>query len=165
MLLCGLAVVAILAVVGWAQFTSRHDVYGTPTPLMEAVYSDSPERIEALVRAGGDVDGATSVGYTPLMEAAGPHVEVIDVLLELGADPNARIHHRGWTALTFAVVRGSVPATQALLRAGADLSVVATGGEFDGDTLCDIAERQLAAPSDDMAASPEDRQTVRDLVC
>ena len=63
--------------------------------------------IEALVRAGADLDQTDNTGRTPLHAAAQTHPEVFPLLLRLGADPNAR-DENGKTPLDYALVNRSL---------------------------------------------------------
>lgn len=62
-----------------------------------------------------------AAGYTPLMDAVEQnHLEVVKVLLELGADVNARGADVGQTALRIAAGEGSLEMARVLVEAGAD---------------------------------------------
>ena len=63
--------------------------------------------IEALVRAGANLEQTDSSGRTPLHAAAQTHPAVFPLLLRLGADPNAR-DADGKTPLDYALVNRSL---------------------------------------------------------
>jgi ankyrin repeat protein len=82
--------------------------------------------LKSLVQAGADVNSATS-GVPPLTVAAayGGDVEMVKLLLELGADPKARSDSRLATALHAAAGYGHVEIARILLDAGADVNALA----------------------------------------
>ena len=92
------------------------------TPLHNAAsYTEDPEVIAALLKAGADLEAAGSwYGATPLHLAASVNMslEVIDALLRAGADANARTSYSGPLLHTAARFRNPA-VVQALLNAGA----------------------------------------------
>jgi hypothetical protein len=84
--------------------------------------------IKALLTHGADVNLASAGGWSPLIGAAmsGAKPEVMDVLIDKGADINA---HNQWgcTALYYAAGYGSVRTVDHLLKRGA--AVPGTTGE------------------------------------
>ena len=95
---------------------------GTYTPLYLASQQGHGKLIEALVKAGGDVKAGTPNGTTPLMVAAASgEVDAVRVLIDNGADVNAKDGVRNQTALMYAAASNR-PAVIALLASkGADL--------------------------------------------
>ena len=113
--------------------------------LLTAIVDDNRSAVKALLKADADlstclIDEAklyeaaifhwTYVGDTPLhMAAAGYRVEIVDLLLMAGADPNANMNHRRSTPLHYAAdgyITGpawnperQVQTIQRLLEAGA----------------------------------------------
>ena len=91
------------------------------TPLFDAVFRPAlwnhyvgpwPTRgntpvIEALVRAGADLDQADGAGRTPLHAAAQTYPAVFPLLLRLGADPNVR-DANGKTPMDYALENRSL---------------------------------------------------------
>lgn len=61
------------------------------TILMFAGFYSKPELIDALIKAGSDVNAVDDEGYTPLMAAAlGNNLEAVNILINAGADVNAK---------------------------------------------------------------------------
>ena len=91
------------------------------TPLMHAAKGDHVEAVKLLLAAGADVNAHDNprIGSTALNEVAGDgSFEMIEVLLEAGADPTIR----GWmnlNALDRARSRVRAPAIYAMLEAAA----------------------------------------------
>ena len=104
----------------------------------------------ALIKAGADVNfGEETLGLTPLIEAAGniaaaiyyggperetDHLEVIQLLIEAGADVNLPTRD-GYRPLMAAASSGSIKAVKLLLRAGAEVNVA----DNQGDTALILA--------------------------
>jgi ankyrin repeat protein len=91
--------------------------------------SASPERIDALIKAGADVNAANRYGVTPLsLAAASGDGRVISLLLKAGASTkaaNASLRD-GRTLLMLASRTGKVDAIQQLIAHGADLNATET---------------------------------------
>lgn len=64
-----------------------------PTPLAIAVRAGEVEATEALLTEGADVNQPSEAGHTPLLVAvlSGQSVEMVEILLDAGADREARI--------------------------------------------------------------------------
>ncbi|HEX6992767.1 MAG TPA: ankyrin repeat domain-containing protein, partial [Gammaproteobacteria bacterium] len=106
------------------------------TPFLRAAQSGDLELIELLLAHGADPEIATADNVTPLMVASGigwvegvtyewspeQTFEVVKLLLELGADPNARETLDGRTALMGAAHKGRNEVVQILVDHGADLA-------------------------------------------
>jgi len=98
------------------------------TPLVAAAASGDLNAVKSLVAHGADVNQKpTGIGgETPLIIAIvhGNNEEVIDFLLEHGADPNIK-SHTGMTALMYAVGMGDSQSNlvRKLVAAGADVNV------------------------------------------
>lgn len=91
------------------------------TALHWAAMKDDVKLARRLIRAGAIVNAATRLdAYTPLLIAAtNGHAELIDVLLQAGADPKSATAN-GTTGLMFAAASGSVEAVKLLLDRGTD---------------------------------------------
>lgn len=73
--------------------------------------------VKQLILGGADVNNAGAYNYTPLMEAVnGNQVELIQLMLDKGANPNAR-DVEGYTALMFATKKGAEKSLAVLLNA------------------------------------------------
>jgi uncharacterized protein len=94
------------------------------TALHYAAFFGSPEAVRALVAAGADLEArSTNQEFapeaTPLHSAvAAGRMDNAEVLLEAGADPNAR-QHGGFTPLMEAEQRGDLDLAELLIQHGA----------------------------------------------
>ncbi len=99
--------------------------------LRDAARRGDAARVEALIRQGANVNAATAAGLTPLIEAAAwGRTGVARVLIEAGADPDAR-HRELGTALDAAQRNGHRDIVEMLRHRGAKGS-----GKSVGDTVC-----------------------------
>ncbi len=90
-----------------------------------------------LLAAGADVNARSDNPFAvlPIHSAvAGDRDDVVAVLVEAGADVNARQTH-GWTPLHGAAQNGSLASVERLLAAGADRAAM----NDDGTTALDLA--------------------------
>ncbi len=96
---------------------------GGETPLMTAARVGSLNSVKTLLAHGATVDGKDDRrGQTALIWAAAEgHANVVEVLIEVGADFRIRLAS-GFTPLLFAVREGHADVVQALLKAGADVN-------------------------------------------
>lgn len=94
---------------------------GGETPLMTAARTGRLGPVRALLARGAAVDAAEERrGQTALMWAAAEgHAEVVQQLIEAGADLRRRLPS-GFTPLLFAVREGRLDVVRVLLQAGAD---------------------------------------------
>ncbi len=75
-----------------------------------------------MTEAGGDIDRASELGWTPLLYAAyAGNVDLVAALVEAGADVNFR-STAGKTALIHAARQGHLEMVRILLAAGADVA-------------------------------------------
>ena len=78
---------------------------------------------------GADVNALNQQGKTPLHEAVEVNcVEVAKLLLDYGADLNAKTGDEGHNALYYAVMHGHIEMTKFLMDQGADLEATSVGG-------------------------------------
>ena len=100
------------------------------TALHFAAFFGKPEAARLLLDRGADVDarGRGWMTGTPLHSAAsGRHVDVVEILLAAGADPNAR-QSGGWTPLHSGAHNGDVATVALMITAGADLEAESDDG-------------------------------------
>jgi ankyrin repeat protein len=95
---------------------------GTYTPLYLASQQGHAAIIQALVKAGGDVKAGTPNGTTPLMVAAtSGDVDAVRVLIDNGADVNAKDGVRLQTPIMYAAAANRAAVITLLASKGADL--------------------------------------------
>lgn len=98
---------------------------GGVTLLMRAATLGHRAMVEALLKAGADVNARDERGFTPLFHGCyngdedRGHPEVVEMLLAAGADKEAKIGY-GVRPLMYAAGNGEAGVVQALLAAGAD---------------------------------------------
>jgi ankyrin repeat protein len=103
------------------QATTRE---GAITPLLMACQNGNVTIIEALLKAGADVNAVKSNGTTPLMMAAASgSASAVETLLAHGANVNAKELAHGQTALMFAAALNRAAVIKILMANGADASV------------------------------------------
>jgi hypothetical protein len=102
------------------------------TPFVRAVADDDAESVARFLGDGEPVDQRESRGLTPLMWAARTDsVRSMAVLIDAGADVNARDTSNRWTPLMHAVHTQSAGAVKLLLERGASPNAV----EYDGQLV------------------------------
>jgi uncharacterized protein len=102
------------------------------TPLMKAVKANDVNRVAELIAEGADVDQLDPNGDPPLVQAAYlGHDEITRLLLEAGADLDARDPGMKATALHAAAYAGRTGAAQLLVQHGIDVNVQ---GPYNGYT-------------------------------
>lgn len=95
---------------------------GAYTPLYLASQHGHASLIQALIKAGGDVKTGTTNGTTPLMAAAASgDVDAVRVLIENGADVNAKDGVRQQTPLMYAAASNRAAVITLLVSKGADV--------------------------------------------
>jgi ankyrin repeat protein len=93
--------------------------HGGETALLFAARAGDLESAKLLVASGANVQDADAWGVSAMVLAAhAGHRDVVEFLLEQGADPNASAP--GFTALHLAIMRRDEPMAAALLARGAD---------------------------------------------
>ena len=96
---------------------------GNYTPLHLASSQANSALVETLLEGGANVNATTTNSLATALHLAAQTVggaESVKVLLEHGADPNAREGSAGQTPLMFAAARNRVESVELLLEAGAD---------------------------------------------
>jgi ankyrin repeat protein len=97
---------------------------GGYTPLLMASKNGDAPMIGTLLTAGADANGATTNGTTALMLAASAgRADAVTLLVERGANVNAKENARAETALTFAAASGRADVIRVLTAHGADTMV------------------------------------------
>ena len=95
---------------------------GSYTPLFVASQQGHAGVIDALVKAGADVNAGTPNGTTPLMAAAASgEVEAVKVLLDQGANVNGKDGIRSQTPLMYAAAANRAAVIEILTARGADV--------------------------------------------
>jgi ankyrin repeat protein len=98
------------------------------TPLMQAAVYAGPEVMRLLLSRGADPNAANEAGSTALMWSIGD-MSKVRILVDTGADVNARFPGTGVTPLTLAARHtGSAPIVKLLIAKGADINAVEKSG-------------------------------------
>ncbi|KAI1747413.1 hypothetical protein F4782DRAFT_552082 [Xylaria castorea] len=138
------ALIMLLKEGAWPDFT----ISGTGnTPLHLAVRRQDKISVALLLHKGARVDAKTTGGTTPLVmtanqfrsELSADHAEVLDHLLQYGANVNERAGAQRRTALHWAVTAGCAQAVVRLLEAGADVHLQ----DWDGCDAMRLAVKYL----------------------
>ncbi|MBR6412161.1 MAG: ankyrin repeat domain-containing protein [Alphaproteobacteria bacterium] len=97
------------------------------TYLMLAMSSKDPKVLEALIKAGADVNAKTEDGNTPIMGASS--AQFVKILKKAGAKVNEK-NDMGWTPLALACHHGNSETVSALIEVGADIHFK-VGGQYN----------------------------------
>jgi len=113
------------------------------TPLHLASFFSQPDAAAELLRHGADPNAVATNGTKLAVihsAAASGNKEVVKLVLEAGANPNAQ-QEGGYTALHSAAMRKNIEMVRALLEAGADPAISTN----DGRTARDFGGEEVAA--------------------
>lgn len=95
------------------------------TPLMKAALNGQYDAVIKLLEKGAAVDLVDKGGYSALMLAASNNfAEIVELLIQHGADINRIELSHGWTALIWAAKLGHKETVDVLLKHQADRSVL-----------------------------------------
>lgn len=111
------------------RLTRTHDADGW-TPLHLAAHYGHPETVAILLHNNTPVNirSANQMANTPLHAAlAGRRADVVKILVDAGADVNAR-QHGGWVPLHSAAANGDRAMVDLLIARGADRNAVNDAG-------------------------------------
>lgn len=116
-----------LSVLEFARYAGRQEILaaliaaGPPLDIFEAASLDDAKTVALHAKNDAQRDARDAAGRTALHHAARTDAcAALVVLIDAGAEVNARAEASGETPLHLAVARGSVGAARLLLRAGAD---------------------------------------------
>lgn len=109
---------------------------GQDLQLIEAAEAGDLATLEALIKAGADVNARDYIGETALMHAAlNGNVAIVKALIDAGADVNAATSEwtdlatRRWTALMLAAEYSHPDVVEALIQGGADVNARDSNGK------------------------------------
>lgn len=93
------------------------------TPLSWAAQEDKPHLVRAFIRSGVSIEEEDRGQYRPLMRALEQgHSAMAQLLIDEGADVNAKHSRFGWSALIWASRRGDKSIARHLIEKGADVN-------------------------------------------
>jgi ankyrin repeat protein len=108
------------------------------TALHMAAYNGHSETVKILIEHGATIDCRDTEGKTPLLHACtGAFAETVEILLNAGADVNARESTEGFTPLMMGAGLGQADVVRVLLQHDADKAM----RDDDGDAATDHARK------------------------
>ncbi len=108
------------------------------TPLMKAALNGQTAAVNKLLEKDAAVDLVDKGGYSAMMLAASNNFSnIVEILLQHGADVNRVETSNGWTALIWAAKQGHDATVQTLLKHHADPSIK----DYSGSTALDYARQ------------------------
>lgn len=117
--------------------------YGA-TPMSEAAVVSNVAVLTALLAANADPDAANADGQTALMVVArSANVAAAELLIEHGANVNAREQRKGQTALMWAVAQSQPTMAATLLAHGADVDARSTVSEWERMVTAEPRQKNL----------------------
>jgi len=98
--------------------------------LFEAARLGRTDMIEPLLKAGVDLDGYDTRGFTPLILAAySGHFDTVETLIDAGANPCKPDANQGNTAQMGVAFKGEDVIAERLLKAGCDVNARNNAGQ------------------------------------
>jgi len=120
----------------FSSFQINKDLNGYGTLLIQCVKSGNPAMVQMALRYGASVNLGDEQNRTPLMYAAVLNrPDMMEILVDHGADINQQVYGYGYNALHLASIQGATKAVQFLVDRGADQPVL-----FDGRDARDVAK-------------------------
>jgi ankyrin repeat protein len=123
-------------------------------PFLRSVKDDDIAAVKLFLDSGMTPNAKDYFEYTALAHAANlGHAEIVKMLLEAGADANAKTKYYGRTPIILAALNGHLDVVKILINSGADVNHIGTDGvnalifAVDGDNL-QIAGALLDAGAD-----------------
>lgn len=111
--------------------------------LLVATKQGMSTAVRELLSQGADANASDEHGAAVYWAARGGHVQTMEALAEGGADLD-RANPQGATPLMFAGMKGHVPATEWLLRHGAEWRTVDEGGQSSLDYAKQWGQKETA---------------------
>lgn len=133
--------------VGWGDFILNEYSRDGYTPLQLACFFGRENVARYLVEKGADVNAVSHnvMAIQPLhAAAAGDHLGIVKLLLEVGADANG-VQEGGFRPLHTAAQNGSIELAHLLLEHGADVSLADHQDRFPRDLVADGGNVELIA--------------------
>lgn len=116
------------------QFAKTGRALDGSTSLHRAAFYGEPEKLQALLDSGADINAGNKFGETPLHRAVmSENIKVMTILLDNGADINA-VKITGMTPLNKAIFFGKTNAAVFLIQHGADITIEDNEGNSPLDT-------------------------------
>jgi hypothetical protein len=116
------------------QFAKTGRALDGSTSLHHAAFYGEPEKLQALLDSGADINAGNKFGETPLHRAVmSENIKVMTILLDNGADINA-VKITGMTPLNKAIFFGKTNAAVFLIQHGADITIEDNEGNSPLDT-------------------------------